>query len=102
MKVLERLLGDKYEELAIADDGVKVGDKPLREYVEADESLKPFIPALFPTNDSGKDRKTETKPTKLPSGSPSGKTGDNKDPVKAYLKRTHTGAKAFARKTSET
>jgi hypothetical protein len=98
-KVLERLLGDKLEEIAIADDGVKVGDKSLQDYVDADESLKPFIPALFPTQ--AKDQKPpEQKPTpKLPSGAPSGNSDNSKDLVGSYLKRTYTGAKAFAKKS---
>lgn len=98
-KVLERLLGEKLEEIAIADDGVKVGDKSLRDYVEADEALKPFIPALFPTQQK-QEQKSEQKPApKLPSGAPSGNSENKQDPVGSYLKRTYTGAKAFAKKS---
>lgn len=91
-KVLERLLGDKLEEIEIADH------KSLREYVEADETLKPFIPALFPTQQK-QEQKLEKPAPKLPSGSPSGNSEDKNDPVGSYLKRTYTGAKAFAKKS---
>jgi chromosome segregation ATPase len=78
-KVLERLLGDKVDELAIADDGVKIGDKPLREYVEAAEDLKPFIPALFPNQQQAKPQ------VKLPNGSPKGQAPEAED---LYAKAT--------------
>ncbi|MEO0988156.1 MAG: hypothetical protein AAFY20_21850 [Cyanobacteria bacterium J06639_14] len=91
--VLEKLLGDKIDELAIADDGVKLGDKPLREYVEADDSLKAFVPALFPSQQP----EPAPKPTtKLPSGGPSSEGKPNT--LQAYLKRNRTGAKALGAK----
>ena len=82
-KVLKRLLGDKLDEIAIDGDAVKLGDKPLKEYVEGDDELKGFAPALFPQT------KPEQKPApKLPSGSPDGKTTTG-DPVADYMKRTY-------------
>lgn len=98
-RVLERLLGEKLEEIAIAEDSVKVGDKSLREYVEADEALKPFIPALFPTQQKQEPKSGQKPAPKLPSGAPSGNSEDKKDLVGSYLKRTYTGAKAFAKKS---
>lgn len=64
--VLERLLGDKLDQLNVEGDGearvVKLGDKLLKEAIAADESLKPFEAALFP--------QTKTTNKKLPSGTP--------------------------------
>lgn len=78
--VLERLFGDKLNEFVIDAEAVKVGDKALREYVEADETLKPFLPALFPQAQA----QTTTAP-KLPSGSPSGQVVN---PYDKALERT--------------
>jgi hypothetical protein len=89
LAVLERLLGDKASELAIADDGVKLGDKPLREYVEADDALKPFAAALFPAIE-----KTPETP-RLPSGSPKGEPPKEPDPVDGLIGRTYSGYKAL-------
>lgn len=94
--VLEKLLGDKVSELTIADDGVKIGDQALKEYVEGDEALKLFIPALFPASQPAAQSEKPATP-KLPSGAPSGKTEEKPDIVSNYLKRTYTGAKAFAK-----
>jgi hypothetical protein len=88
--VLETLFGDKLDQLAIDGETVKFGDKLLREHVEADATLKDFLPSLFPSTEQ-----PQSKPApKLPSSPPSsGNT--SKDPVGAYLKRTYTGRKAF-------
>lgn len=97
VKVLERLLAEKLEEMAIDESGVKLGDKALREFVEADESLKPFIPALFPATQ----QQQETKPVtpKLPSGSPDGGKS-KKDLLDAYTQRNFGGIKALTQKTA--
>ncbi|HEY9697024.1 MAG TPA: hypothetical protein V6D10_07160 [Trichocoleus sp.] len=79
-KVLKRLLGDKVSEMTIDGDAVKLGDKSLREFVEADEELKGFVPALFPTQ-----QKQEKSPPKLPSGSPNGGAGKDDRPSRSYL-----------------
>lgn len=77
--VLERLFADQIDNFTIAEDGaVKLGDRPLRECVEADENLKVFIPALFPGGAADKPKQ------QLPNGSPGG-TPEKKDPVKAAL-----------------
>ncbi|MEO0533253.1 MAG: hypothetical protein AAF215_05235 [Cyanobacteria bacterium P01_A01_bin.123] len=95
VEVLEKLLGDKVDELAIADDGVKLGDKPLREYVEGDDALKAFIPALFPTTEPPKGgNDTKGKKTQLPSGSPKG--GSDLNPLTSYLSKHRSGAKSLA------
>lgn len=81
VKVLKRLLGDKLEEIKIEGDAVKLGDKSVKEYVEADDELKAFAPALFPTQ-----QKQEQKPTpKLPSGSPSGGNDRSERASRSYL-----------------
>ena len=94
--VLEKLLGDKVDDLVI-DDGVKLGDKPLREYVEADDSLKAFVPALFPSAEipkGGSDAKP--KQTQLPSGSPKGEN-DQTDLVGSYFSKAYTGINRFTK-----
>lgn len=79
-KVLKRLLADKLEEIKVEGESVKLGDKELKEYVEADEDLKAFAPALFPTQ-----QKSEQKPApKLPSGSPSGNSQKDERPARSY------------------
>lgn len=90
-KVLKRLLGDKLGEMAIDGDVVKIGDKPLKEYIEGDEELKGFVPALFPTQ-----QKQEQKTPKLPSGSPKGENG-KKDLLATYADRNYGGAKALVK-----
>ena len=92
--VLERLLGDKADEIAIADDGtVKVGDKPLKEYVEADDGLKPFMASLFP---DGKNNQSPAKKTDLPGGPPSDGDGDKgTNPLAQHFARHRGGAKAL-------
>lgn len=94
--VLEKLLGDKLGEIAIADDGVKLGDKSLREYVEADETLKVFLPALFPNQNSEPEKKQAAK---LPSGSPNGGNG-SKNPADSYMQRTYAGINKLVPKPS--
>lgn len=86
--VLERLLGDRVSDLKIEGDEVKMGDTLLKEFLEADEGLKPFLPALFPTTTP--DSKTPEKPEtpKLPSGTPDSKTAPT-DPVNSYLGKTY-------------
>lgn len=83
--VLEKLLADQADQLAIADDGsVKVGDKPLREYVEADPTLKAFIPALFPAA-------AFPAMPQLPGGTPnSASPATPPNPVDTYLNKTYT------------
>lgn len=90
--VFERLFGDKVDEFAIADDGtVKLGDKALKEYVEGDEGLKAFAPALFPSADG-----PAPKPQpKLPSGGPKGTNETN--PVDSYMSRTYKGINKFVK-----
>jgi len=80
--VLERLLGDRVSEIKIDGDSVTLGDKALKEAIEGDEGLKPFLPALFPTTTA------ETKPTTptLPSGTPDGQTPNVAD--QAYARAT--------------
>jgi hypothetical protein len=102
-KVLKRLLGDKLGEMAIAEDGVKLGDKSLREFVEADEELRSFVPALFPA-DSKTDSKTDNKSPEskrvLPGGSPKGDDKSGKtDPVAAYVSKAYKGAKSLQPKS---
>ncbi|MGG6295288.1 hypothetical protein ACQ4M4_12935 [Leptolyngbya sp. AN02str] len=95
--VLERLLGDKIDELAIAEDGVKVGDKLLKDYIEADEGLKPFVPALFPSSTEQK-QEPEKKPApqpKLPSSAPTAGQGDKPDLLATYAAKNYGGAKAL-------
>ena len=92
--VLERVLGDKADELEIADDGTgKVGDKPLKEYVEADDGLKPFMASLFP---DGKNNQSPAKKTDLPGGPPSDGDGDKgTNPLAQHFARHRGGAKAL-------
>lgn len=81
--VLERLLGDKLDKLAVAEDGaVTLEGKALKEAIAADEGLSPFAAALFPQA-----QQNETKPApKLPSGTPQGKP-PAKDPVGATVSK---------------
>lgn len=90
VKVLRRLLGDKIDEMTVENSTVKLGDKSLKEYVEADEELKPFAAALFPS------AQPESKPApKLPSGSPDGKPPQSTNPVDAHIERNYGGIKAL-------
>lgn len=91
--VLAKLLGDKVDDFTIEGDVVKVGDKTLREYVESDTELKPFVSALFPGEKS-----TEKNPPKLPSGAPTGKPEEKPDPLKTYVEKNYTGLNALAAK----
>ena len=70
-EVLERLLGDRVSDLKIEGDDVKLDDKLLRDFVEADESLRAFIPALFPQTQE------QTTQARLPGGTPNGQTTPN-------------------------
>ena len=93
--VLATLFGDRLDDLKVEGEGdartVKLGDKPLKEYVESDDNLKAFAPALFPNSEP-------TKPApKLPSGGPNG--GDQSpDVLQNYLSRRRTGAKQLTEK----
>lgn len=91
-KVLERLLAEQIDNIQISGDAVTLNEKPLKEWIEADAELKPFLPALFPQSPE-QPKKPEVK---LPSGGPDGKP-ETKDLVSAYLQRTYTGAKAFSK-----
>ncbi|NER83920.1 MAG: hypothetical protein F6K42_31135 [Leptolyngbya sp. SIO1D8] len=96
--VLEKLLADKVDEIAIADDGtVKLGDKPLKEYVEGDDTLKAFAPALFPSQSTTEKPKDKQQPN-LPSGSPGGGK-DQPDLVSSYFTKAYTGIKQFGSKS---
>ena len=93
--VLAKLFGDRLDDLKVEGEGdartVKLGDKPLKEYVESDDSLKAFAPALFPSSEP-----TKSAP-KLPSGGPSG--GDQSpDVLQNYLSRRRTGVKQLTDK----
>ena len=97
--VLEKLFGDKIDDLTIANDGtVKIGDKPLKDYVEADDGLKPFLTALFP--DGKNDTTSAKKKTDLPGGPPSDGSNDKgTDPLSQHLARHRGGATALMTKT---
>lgn len=98
-KVLERLLGDKFDELKIDGDAVKVGDKPLKDFIDADDSLKAFAPALFqaetPNNGGGNQRKQQ-----LPGGAP-GTEKPKGDPLERYAARNYGGLKALAKQSAD-
>ncbi|MEM9267258.1 MAG: hypothetical protein AAGA46_17210, partial [Cyanobacteria bacterium P01_F01_bin.13] len=98
--VLERLLGDKADDIEISDDGtVKVGDKPLKEYVEADDNLKPFMASLFPAGGDNKGAPPKKK-TDLPGGPPSNGNGDKgTNPLAQHLARHRGGAKDLVKTT---
>ncbi|MEM9448681.1 MAG: hypothetical protein AAGA75_09110 [Cyanobacteria bacterium P01_E01_bin.6] len=86
--VLEKLFGDRADELKVAEDGsVTIGDKPLKEYVEGDDNLKLFMPALFPSAQQGTPKGT---PPSLPKGSPKG-DDPKTDPVKSYMGNQYGG-----------
>jgi hypothetical protein len=93
-KALAKLLGDKVDELAIADDIVNLGDKSLKDYVEADAELKPFAAVLFPpTQQATTPEKTQSRT--LPGGNPKGSAESPADPVKAYSEKRYTGLSAI-------
>lgn len=88
--VLERLLGDRLDDLKITEDGdVTLGDQPLQEAIAADASLAPFAVALFPQADK------QDKP-RLPGGSPNGEAPKS-DPIAGYLARAYRGHQVIAR-----
>lgn len=64
--VLERLLSDRFDELKIEDNALFLGDKPIKEAVEADTELAPFKAALFV------EPAKEPSPNPLPTGGPGG------------------------------
>ncbi len=84
--VLEKLLGDKFDQLKLEGEGdarvVKLGDKPLKEAIETDEGLKVFEAALFPTTSAS----PSPSPTpRLPSGSPNAGDGKEERAGRSYL-----------------
>ncbi len=83
-EVLERLLGDRVSDLKIEGDDVKLDDKLLKEFIEGDDGLKPFLPALFPTATTPQ----TPPPPQLPSGTPNAQT-PTIDPVAGYLNKTY-------------
>lgn len=91
--VLEQLLGDKVGELKIDETGVKVGDKPLKEYVEGDDRLKLFAPALFPNTQTGTSPTTPT----LPNAPPTGTQPTEANPVDSYMSKTYKVAGELAK-----
>ena len=96
-KVLERLLGDKFDELKIDGDAVKVGDQPLKDFIAADDNLKAFAPALFQTEtpaSGGNPRKQQ-----LPGGAP-GSDKEKPDPLQSYTARNYGGLKALKKQTA--
>jgi hypothetical protein len=90
--VLERLFGDQIDTLAVVDGVVKLGDKPLREAVEADDALKAFAPALFVAA-APEPAPAPRPPRQLPGGSPAPEKPT--DPVAAYVGKAYGGAKAL-------
>jgi hypothetical protein len=97
--VLERLFGDQIDTLAVVDGVAKLGDKPLREAVEADEALKAFAPALFVAA-ATQPTPAAKAPGKLPGGSPA--AAKPTDPVAAYVGKAYGGAKALGLGNSAT
>ncbi|MEO1208863.1 MAG: hypothetical protein AAFX78_04895 [Cyanobacteria bacterium J06638_20] len=95
--VLEKLLGDRLDELKIEGEGderiVKLGKSPLKEAIAADESLSAFSSALFPAVEKPKDEKPA--PPRIPGGSPNGKTGG--DGSKSYVNKTYRGIRSLAK-----
>jgi hypothetical protein len=82
-EVLEKLLADVTDELVVADDGVKIGGKPLGEYAKSRADWKPFLPALFPNG-------SDNNPNPLPSSPANGQDQQTKtDSVGTYLKATY-------------
>lgn len=93
-EVLERLLGDRASELVIEGDTVKLGETALKEAIEGDAALKPFLPALFPSAQA-------TPPVpQLPTGTPNSQTQTPTDPVAGYLNKTYK-ASVVATSTEE-
>lgn len=93
--VLEDLLGDRIAEVAITDGAAMLGDKPLREALEADERAKLYLPALFPAASTPEPEKPKAK---LPGGNPGGE-GEKTDPVNAYFGSTYKGIEALTKTT---
>lgn len=97
--VLERLFPD-LDTLAVVDGAVKLGEKPLREALEADEGMKAFIPALFPGGANPKPEPEKKNQQTLPSGGPGGNDG-KKDLLGRYTDRHYSGAKALVAKAPD-
>lgn len=76
--VLEQLLKDRASDLAIADGTAKLGEAELKAAIEADETLKPFLPALFPAN--GKPARS-----RLPDTPPGSETAKPQNPAKRAI-----------------
>lgn len=97
--VFERLFGDQLDQIAAAEDGtVKLGDKPLKEAVEADEALKAFLPALFPTATKPTDKGaggSGNPPPRLPSAGP-GEAGKPANALAAYVASAYSGPTKLA------
>lgn len=91
--VLEDLLGDRIAEVAITDGAAMLGDKPLREALEADERAKLYLPALFPSTPVPEPEKPKPR---LPGGNPGGE-GDKSDPVSSYMGSTYGGIQALTK-----
>lgn len=93
--VLEKLFSDRLDELKVEGEGesrvVKLGDRALKEYVEADEGLKAFAPALFPSTEAP----AQKPQPKLPSGGPKGTNEAN--PVDSYMSKTYKGINKFVK-----
>ncbi|MGD1941850.1 MAG: hypothetical protein ACFB0G_11110 [Leptolyngbyaceae cyanobacterium] len=88
--VLSTLFGDRLDDLKVEGEGdartVKLGDKPLKEYVEGNDSLKAFAPALIPRSLPHKEGETKNK---LPPGGPKSDDSKATDPVGSYLSKTY-------------
>lgn len=93
--VLEKLFSDRLDELKVEGEGesrvVKLGDQALREFVEGDEALKAFAPALFPSTEAP----AQKPQPKLPSGGPKGTNETN--PVDSYMSKTYKGINKFVK-----
>lgn len=91
--VLERLFPD-LDTLAVGEDGaVLLGDKPLREAIDADDTLKAFAPALFTSTTTDPAPAPKPGGKQLPGGSPA--PAPEADPVAAYVGKAYGGAKAL-------
>jgi len=68
--VLERLFGNELDKFAIDGDAVKFNGQPLRDVVESDQTLKAFLPALFPVTEIPVDAAPEPTLPRLPGTAP--------------------------------
>lgn len=101
---LEKLLGDRFDELKIEGEGesrvVKLGDKVLRDAIDGDENLKIFSASLFPTQETKQpaNKLPSGKPANtLPNGSPNGEQPKEEDAALSYLESTYGGIKALTK-----